>query len=81
MFYVNYMDAPFNCQASERLHQKMTGFVSRNKAAQIQNGSRLVKVPHHWFGIIGEHAVRMSYILRFYHFLRSLLIQFICLSI
>ncbi|KAH9649000.1 SNARE-interacting protein KEULE [Citrus sinensis] len=27
--------------ASERLHEKMTGFVSKNKAAQIQNGSRL----------------------------------------
>ncbi|KAK9177943.1 hypothetical protein WN943_027133 [Citrus x changshan-huyou] len=26
--------------ASERLHEKMTGFVSKNKAAQIQNGSR-----------------------------------------
>ncbi|KAH9679767.1 SNARE-interacting protein KEULE [Citrus sinensis] len=25
--------------ASERLHEKMTGFVSKNKAAQIQNGS------------------------------------------
>ncbi|KAH9649006.1 SNARE-interacting protein KEULE [Citrus sinensis] len=28
--------------ASERLHEKMTGFVSKNKAAQIQNGSSLL---------------------------------------
>ncbi|CAI8589201.1 unnamed protein product [Vicia faba] len=26
--------------ASERLHEKMTGFISKNKAAQIQHGSR-----------------------------------------
>lgn len=31
-----------SCQASERLHEKMTNFVSKNKAAQIQHGSRLV---------------------------------------
>ena len=28
-------------QASERLHEKMTNFVSKNKAAQIHQGSRL----------------------------------------
>ncbi|OVA10308.1 Sec1-like protein [Macleaya cordata] len=28
------------CLASERLHEKMTTFVSKNKAAQIQHGSR-----------------------------------------
>lgn len=28
-------------QASERLHEKMTNFVTKNKAAQIHQGSRL----------------------------------------
>jgi hypothetical protein len=30
-------------QASERLHEKMTNFVSKNKAAQIQQSGRLVQ--------------------------------------
>ncbi|KAL9440985.1 hypothetical protein AB3S75_019627 [Citrus x aurantiifolia] len=42
VFYINYMNSLFNRQASERLHGKMTGFVSKKKGAQIPNGSRLI---------------------------------------
>ncbi|KAK9211995.1 hypothetical protein WN943_001374 [Citrus x changshan-huyou] len=68
VFYINYMNALFNRQASERLHGKMTGFVSKKKTAQIPNGSRLVKFYQHWYNLIGEHAVHTSYILRYNFF-------------
>ncbi|KAH1248995.1 SNARE-interacting protein KEULE [Glycine max] len=35
--------------ASERLHEKMTNFISKNKAAQIQHGSRLVLILWEFF--------------------------------
>lgn len=47
----------FDCQASERLHEKMTNFVSKNKAAQIQQGSRSVKVRYSFHESIGEDIV------------------------
>lgn len=47
----------FDCQASERLHEKMTNFVSKNKVAQIQQGSRSVKVSYSFDYSIGEDVV------------------------
>lgn len=45
VLYMNYVNA-LDPQASERLHEKMTSFISKNKAAQIQHSARLVKICH-----------------------------------
>lgn len=40
--WYTHIDLWLPCQASEQLHEKMTNFVSKNKAAQLQHTSRLV---------------------------------------